>query len=73
MRLRNYPAQRTSLILQKVLGIITDMVPFIPHLSDLTAPMRNLLKKETEYKCITSHQRALKKIKDPICKKMPLT
>ena len=32
--------------LQKVLGIITYMVPFIPHLSDSTAPMRNFLKME---------------------------
>ena len=35
--------------LQKVLGIITYLAPFIPHRSDLTAPITDLLKKEPEY------------------------
>ena len=47
--------------LQKVLGIITYLVPFIPHLSDLTAPMTDLLKKESEYQWTASHQKALQK------------
>ena len=59
--------------LQKVLGIITYVTLFILHLSDLTAPMRNLLKKETEYKWTISHKRALQKIKDLICSLHTLT
>ena len=59
--------------LQKVLGIITYLAPFIPHLSDLTAPMRDILKKESEYQWTASHQKALQKIKDLICKEMSLT
>ena len=59
--------------LQKALGIITYLAPFIPHLSDLTAPMRDLLKKESEYQWTASHQKALQKIKDLICKEMSLT
>lgn len=35
--------------LQRVLGIITYIAPFIPHVSDLSASLRDLLKKEVEY------------------------
>ena len=66
--IKKLPSPTNITDLQKVLGIITYMTPFISHLSDLIAPMRNLLKKETEYKWTTSHQRALQKIKDLICK-----
>ena len=59
--------------MQKVLGIITNLATFIPHLSDLTAPMRDLLKKESEYQWTVRHQKALEKIKDFICKEMSLT
>lgn len=43
--------------LQKVLGIITYIAPFIPHLSDLTSLMRDLLKKETEYREVGKNMR----------------
>ena len=71
--IKQLPSPTNITDLQKVLGIITYLAPFIPHLSDLTAPMRDLLKKESEYQWTASHQKALKKIKDLICKEMFLT
>lgn len=38
------PSPKSIADLQRVLRIITYMAPFIPHLSDLTSPMRDLLK-----------------------------
>ena len=35
--------------LQKFLGIVTYMSPFMPKLSQLTAPLRNLLKTDVEF------------------------
>ena len=65
--IKQLPSSTNITDLQKVLA------PFIPHLSDLTAPMRDLLKKESEYQWTASHQKALKKIKDLIWKEMSLT
>ena len=67
------PSSTNITDLQKVLGIITYLAPFITHLSDLIAPMRDLLKKEYEYQWNASHQKALQKIKDLICKEMSHT
>ena len=55
--------------LQKVLGIITYMMPFFPRLSELTANLREL-KKDASYKWGDSHQKSLQEIKDLICKEM---
>ena len=71
--IKQLPSSTNITDLQKVLGIITYLAPFIPHLSDLTKPMGYLLKKESEYQWTVSHQKALKKIKDLICKEMSLT
>lgn len=50
------PSPLNTIDLQRVLGIITYMPPFIPHLSDVTAPLRDL-KKEVEYQWTENHQR----------------
>lgn len=47
--IKQLPSPTNVKELQNVLGIITYLSPFIPRLSDLTAPMRDLLKKEAEY------------------------
>ena len=52
--------------LQKVLRIITYVAPFIPRLSDLTANLRELLRKDTDYDWNNSHQNSLQDIKDLI-------
>ena len=64
------PANVTEL--QKVLGIITYMAPFIPRLSDLTANIREPRRKDAGYEWNNSHQKSLQEIKDLICKEMLL-
>ena len=71
--IKQLPSPTNITDLQKVLGIVIYSPPFIPHLSDLTEPMRDLQKKESEYQWTASHQKALQKIKDLICKEMSLT
>lgn len=46
------------------------MVLFIPRLSNLTTPMRELLKKDVEFKWNKSHQKSLTQVNDLICKEM---
>ena len=48
------------------------MAPFIPRLSDHTANLRELFKKDAEYEWNSSHQKLLQDIKDIICKEMLL-
>ena len=48
------------------------MAPFIPRLSDLTANLRECLRKDTDYDWNNSHQKSLQEIKDLICKEMLL-
>ena len=43
------PSPTGTTELQKILGIINYMAPFIPRLSDLTAGLRDLLKKDKEF------------------------
>ena len=38
--------------LQTFLGIATYMAPFIPNLSAMSEPLRNLLKKDTDFQCL---------------------
>ena len=70
--LKSLPSPTNITELQKVLGIITYMAPFIPRLSDLTANLRELLSKDTDYDWINSHQKSLQEINNLICKEMLL-
>ena len=47
--IKSLPSPTNITELQKVLGIITYMAPFIPRLSDLTANLRELLRKDIDY------------------------
>lgn len=71
--IRSLPSPTNSTELQKVLGIITYMAQYIPKLSDITSPLRELLRKDNEYKWTNSQQKSLLQIKHLICNKMILT
>ena len=58
---------------QSFLGIATYMAPFIPNLSAMSAPLRNLLKKGTDFHWSPSHSTAFEKIKQSICRQVSLT
>ena len=51
---------------QRLLGMVQYLCKFLPHLSDLTKPLRDLTKKDTE--CIWDHpqQEAFKRLKDAV-------
>ena len=70
--IKSLPSLTNITELQKILGIITYMAPFIPRLSDLTANLRELLRKDTDYDWNDSHEKSLQEIKDLICKEMLL-
>ena len=70
--IKSLPSPTNITELQKVLGIITYMTPFISRLLDLTANLRELLKKDANYEWSSSHQKSLQEIKDFICKEMLL-
>ena len=49
------------------------MAPFIPNLSAMSEPLRNLLKKGTDFHWSPSHSTAFDKIKQSICRQVSLT
>ena len=49
---------------QRLLGMIKYLAAFIQHESDITAPLRELLKKEAQWAWNHEHDRALQKIKE---------
>ena len=49
--------------LQRLLGMIKYLSQYIPHESSITAPLRELLKKNAEWKWTESHDKALKDLK----------
>ena len=60
--------------LQFFLCIATYMAPFIPNLSALSEPLRNLLiKKDTNFYWSPSHNTAFEKFKQSICRQVSLT
>ena len=48
---------------QRILGMITYVGKFVPKLSEITKPLRDLLDKNAEFKITQEHEDALKKIK----------
>ena len=58
--------------LQEFLGIATYMSPFIPNLSQQTATLRDLVKKDAEFIWAESHNAAFKATKSLICREVTL-
>ena len=54
--------------LQQFLGMVTYLSPFIPSVSTHTAPLQELLKKDSEFIWNTSYQEAFDRIKELVCK-----
>ena len=58
--------------LQEFLGIATCMSPFIPNLSQQTATLRDLVKKDAEFIWTESHNAAFEATKSLICREVTL-
>ena len=64
------PESRTEL--QEFLGIVTYMGSFVPNLSQNTAILRELLKKDADFQWSQMHQKAFELVKSSICKETTL-
>lgn len=71
--IHSLPSPDNKGALQHFLGMVTYMGPFIPNLSTLTSPLRNLLKKDVEFSWTASHEAAFTKLKENICKEASLS
>jgi hypothetical protein len=58
------PAPQAKLGVQRVLGIVNYIAKFIPGMSEITAPLRELLKKNVPWHWTANHQAAVEKIKE---------
>ena len=56
----------TATELQSFLGMITYLAPYIPKLSDVTAPLRQLLQKNSEFQWHAEHQADFSQLKQLI-------
>ena len=54
-------APKDRLELETILGMVTYLTRFAPNLATLTAPLRNLLKKDVEFVLNESHDEAFQK------------
>ena len=62
IRQMDVPKDRSEL--ETILGMVTYLTRFAPNLATLTAPLRNLLKKDVEFVWNESHDEAFQKIKE---------
>ncbi|KAJ8728869.1 hypothetical protein PYW07_006565 [Mythimna separata] len=62
----NMPTPKNVKELQRILGMINYLGPFISNLSEKTQILRNLLKKDTVWTWDENHSQCLKKLKDEI-------
>ena len=60
------PAPTNVTELQEFLGLVSYLSPFIPGLSTLTAPLRELLKKDTDFIWNCTYNTAFEQIKEAV-------
>ena len=65
--IHNMPALETPSQLQKFLGMVTYLSPFVPSLSSFTAPLCGLLKKDPEFTWNKTYQDAFDSVKSLVC------
>lgn len=53
--------------LQSFLGMVNCLRSFLPKLSEVTSPLRNLLKKDVDWLWTMGHENSFQKIKEMIC------
>ena len=53
--------------LQSFLGMVNYLATYIPKISLMTAPLRQLLQKDSDFKWFSEHQKAFENIKKMIC------
>lgn len=71
--IKNKPSPTNRTELQSFLGKIQYMSQYIPNMSERTAPLRGLLKKDSSWEWTQSHETVFNKLKDDIHKNLCLT
>ena len=66
------PAPTNVSELQEFLGLVTYLSPFIPGLSTLTAPLRELLKKDTDFSWNCTYDITFERVKEAVISDTPL-
>ena len=64
----NMPTPTNIKSLQQLLGMAQYLAKFLPQLSAITEPLRQLGHKDTEWKWLEVHDKAVSNVKDLICK-----
>ena len=57
------PLPKSKQYLQRLLGMVNYLSQYIPNMSEITAPLRTLLKKDIQWSWHNEHQKALERIK----------
>ena len=71
--IKQLQAPQDATQLKEFLGIATYMSPFTPNLSQHTAILRDLLKKDSEFVWTPAHESAFQRTKDAICREATLS
>jgi hypothetical protein len=64
--IQSMPCPSSRKDLERFLGMINYLGKFIPNLSDITAPLRELLKQDNEWVWLEQHQKAVDQLKNLI-------
>ena len=59
----NMPEPQSKEDVRRLIGMLNYLSPYIPNMSAVTAPIRDLLKKETQFSWLPEHERAFKTVK----------
>ena len=59
----NMPESQSKEDVRRLIGMLNYLSPYIPNMSAVTAPVRDLLKKETQFSWLSEHERAFKTVK----------
>ena len=70
--IRNIPTPTSLTSTRSFLGVANYMAPFVPHISDLLSPIRELTKKDVVFCWTPSHQQIFETIKEKISKNTTL-
>ena len=65
--IKNLPEPRTEALLQSFLSIVNYLSRFSPNIAKMTCNLRALLKKNTEFLCLSHHSVNFKAIVQELC------
>ena len=64
--IQSYPTPQSKPDVLRLLGMVNFIAKFTPHVSDITAPLRELTKKDVEFHWLESHEQAFQNLKQQL-------